>query len=377
MAGDGTAIVGVPTSTAAFVGASASGPIDTPQSIFSWSDYQATYGGLDGGELGYAVRSFYSNGGGEAWIVRTRSADPSALEGEPDVRTGLYALDGVDLFNLLCLPDLRRLEGGAWLEVATAASAYCGRRRAFAILDLPAAIATVAAAEAWARTVPPALGSANNANAAAYWPEPQVPDPPDGDSLRAIAPSGIMAGLYAQTDIQRGVWKAPAGIETVMSDVARLTITLNDSENGRLNPLGLNALRQFPLYGCVAWGARTLQGADGLQSDWKYVPVRRLSLFIEESLSRGLRWTVFEPDAEPLWSAIRLQTDSFMTGLFRDGAFMGASANEAFFVKCDSSTMTPTDIQNGIVNLIVGFAPTRPAEFVILTLQLQAATVAD
>lgn len=377
MAGDGTAIVGVPTSIAAFVGACAAGPINTPRNIFSWSDYEAAYGGLDDGELGQAVRGFYQNGGGEAWIVRTDSADPSALAGEQGARTGLYALDGVDLFNLLCLPDLRRLEGGAWLDVATAASAYCGGRRAFAILDLPAAIATVAEAEAWARTVPPALGSANTANAAAYWPEPEVPDPLAGDSLRAIAPSGIMAGLYAQTDAQRGVWKAPAGIETTMSDVAGLTVKLNDNENGLLNPLGLNALRVFPVYGFVAWGARTLQGADALASDWKYVPVRRLTLFIEESLSRGLQWTAFEPNAEPLWSAVRLQAEGFMADLFRQGAFMGMTANEAFFVQCDSSTTTPADRAAGIVNLIVGFAPTRPAEYVILTLQLLAAAVAD
>jgi uncharacterized protein len=376
MGGEGATIVGVPTSIAAFVGACAAGPLETPRNIRSWSDYEEAYGGLDGGELGYAVRSFYLNGGGEAWIVRTNSADPPALAGEQGARTGLYALDGVDLFNLLCLPDLRRLQGGAWLDVATAAAACCARRRAFAILDLPAAIATVAEVEAWARTVPSTLGSANNANAAAYWPEPQVPDPLAEDSPRAIAPSGIMAGLYAQTDARRGVWKAPAGLEATMSDVLQLTVALTDAENGLLNPLGLNALRDFPVYGFVAWGARTLQGADVLASEWKYVPVRRLTLFIEESLYRGLQWTAFEPDAEPLWSAVRLQAGSFMTDLFRQGAFIGTTASDAFFVQCDSSTTTPDDIAAGIVNLIVGFAPIKPAEFVVLSLQLQAA-VAD
>jgi phage tail sheath protein FI len=373
MGGGGASIVGVPTSIAAFVGHCGSGPLDSAGKVSSWSHYEALYGGLDGGELGYAVRGFYLNGGGDAWIVRTATADAPALIGEQEPRTGLHALEQVDLFNLLCLPGLRRLDGGAWLDAATAAAACCGGRRAFLILDLPAAVATIKQAEAWARTVAPALGSANTANAAAYWPEPLMPDPLAGNAPRAVAPSGIMAGLYARTDARRGVWTAPAGIEVAMSDVLDLTVRVTDSENGVLNPLGLNVIRSFPVYGNVPWGARTLQGAEPLASDWKYVPVRRLALFIEESLCSGFQWTVFEPNAEPLWSAIRLAANAFMTDLFRNGALMGATAKDSFFVQCDAATTTWTDIDSGIVNLVVGFAPVRPAEFVVLGLQLQAA----
>lgn len=368
MGGGATNIVGVPTSIAAFVGRCGTGPLDTPVRIGRWADYEASFGGLDGGELGYAVRAFYLNGGGEAWVVRTEDAP-----GDEARRTGIYALEAVDLFNLLCLPDLRLIDAAAYLDSATRAAAYCRGRLAFLILDLPATTATVAAAESWMETVAPALGSPNIGYAAAYWPEPMVPDGLEGDAPRAVGPSGMVAGVYATTDAQRGVWKAPAGIEAALAEVIELSVLLTDAENGILNPLGLNVLRTFPVYGSVVWGARTLAGADLLASDWKYVPVRRLALFIEQSLARGLKWTVFEPNAEPLWSAVRLQADSFMSDLFRQGAFMGASPQDAYSIQCDATTTTPTDIEAGIVNLIVAFAPVEPAEFILLQIQLQAA----
>ena len=370
--GVGGAIAAIPTSVAAFVGRCGSGPLDTARKISSWSDYQALYGGLDGNELGYALRAFYINGGGDAWVVGTETGDAAALIGAEAARSGLYALDAVDLFNLLCLPDLRRLDGPAWLDAATAAAAYCTARRAFLLADLPASVASATEAQAWAETVPSTLGSANNANVAAYWPEPLMPDPLAGEAPRPVPPSGIMAGLYALTDSNRGVWKAPAGIDLAMADVVDVTVVLTDSENGILNPLGLNALRKFPVYGIVPWGARTLQGADQLESDWKYVPVRRLALYIEESLCRGLQWVAFEPNDEATWSEIRLQASAFMTDLFRQGAIVGATVDDACLVRCDSTTTTPADIESGIVNLLVLFAPIQPAEFIVLQIQLAA-----
>jgi len=151
--------------------------------------------------------------------------------------------------------------------------------------------------------------------------------------------------------------------------VRELSYKLTDGENGQLNPIGVNCLRTFPVIGNVVWGARTLEGADLLASEWKYVPVRRLALFIEESLYRGTQWVVFEPNDEPLWAQIRLNVGAFMHNLFRQGAFQGTSPREAYFVKCDGETTTQNDIDLGIVNILVGFAPLKPAEFVIIKIQ--------
>jgi phage tail sheath protein FI len=182
-------------------------------------------------------------------------------------------------------------------------------------------------------------------------------------------PCGTVAGIFARTDTQRGVWKAPAGLDAALVDAPKLSVPLTDDENGELNPLGVNCLRAFPVYGRVVWGARTLRGADQLADEYKYIPVRRTALYIEESLYRGLKWVVFEPNDEPLWAQIRLNVGAFMHNLFRQGAFQGTTPREAYFVKCDKETTTQNDINLGIVNVVVGFAPLKPAEFVIIKLQ--------
>ena len=193
---------------------------------------------------------------------------------------------------------------------------------------------------------------------------------PGGDSPATLfAPSGVVAGVYATTDSARGVWKAPAGTAATLAGVQSLVYKMNDSENGLLNPLGLNCFRTFPVYGSVLWGARTLVGADAMTNQWKYVPVRRTALFIEESLYRGTQWVVFEPNDEPLWAAIRLNVGSFMQNLFLQGAFQGTTPTQAYFVKCDSETTTQADIDLGIVNILVGFAPLKPAEFVVIQIE--------
>jgi phage tail sheath protein FI len=171
------------------------------------------------------------------------------------------------------------------------------------------------------------------------------------------------------------VWKAPAGTEATLRNAQRLEYRLSDAENGVLNPLGINCLRTFDVYGNVSWGARTLDGSDQQASEWKYVPVRRLALYLEESLFRGTKWVVFEPNDEPLWAQIRLNVGAFMHNLFRQGAFQGATPREAYLVKCDKETTTQTDINNGVVNILVGFAPLKPAEFVIIQIQQLAGQI--
>ena len=215
----------------------------------------------------------------------------------------------------------------------------------------------------------------NSQNAALFFPRLRQPNALRENQLDTFAPCGAVAGVFSRTDVQRGVWKAPAGIEATLVGTAALTTKLTDGENGQLNPLGINCLRSFPVIGHVVWGARTLEGADRLASEWKYIPVRRLALFLEESLFRGTQWVVFEPNDEPLWAQIRLNIGAFMQNLFRQGAFAGRTPSEAYFVKCDKETTTQNDINLGIVNIVVGFAPLKPAEFVILKIQQMAGQI--
>jgi len=153
-------------------------------------------------------------------------------------------------------------------------------------------------------------------------------------------------------------------------------VPLTDGEIGQLNPIAVNCLRALPATGRVVWGSRTGEGADRLASEWKYIPVRRTALFIEESLYRGTQWVVFEPNDEPLWAQIRLNVGTFMNNLFRQGAFQGQTPREAYFVKCDKETTTQADIDLGIINIHVGFAPLKPAEFVVIRLQQIAGQLA-
>lgn len=298
----------------------------------------------------------------------------AGLIGDPGLFTGIYALDKVDLFNLLSIPDATRANPGnpAALDTAvdpnaifSAAIALCDRRRAFLLIDPPPNVNTVSAAVDY-KTSGLVV---HDPNGATYFPRLRLPDPLNNFQLRTFAPSGVVAGLYARIDGTRGVWKAPAGTEATLNGVQGMVYKLTDAENGVLNPLGLNCFRSFPVYGSVSWGARTLVGADADANQWKYVPVRRTALYIEESLYRGTQWVVFEPNDEPLWAAIRLNVGAFMQDLFRKGAFQGKTPSDAYLVKCDKETTTQDDIDRGIVNILVGFAPLKPAEFVIIQIQ--------
>jgi phage tail sheath protein FI len=278
---------------------------------------------------------------------------------------GMYALDTVDLFNILCIPRAALLDNAAMTAVVDRAIAYCEAKRAFFLLDLPQSVDQVAEVKDWLD----AHGSFRHRNAALYFPRLQIPDPLNEYRLRSAGTSGTIAGIYARTDSERGVWKAPAGIDAVVRGIGAFDLKLTDAENGTLNPLGIDCLRSFPVYGNIVWGARTTLGADQLGSEWKYVPIRRLALFLEESLFRGTKWVVFEPNDEPLWAKIRLNVGAFMTSLFRQGAFQGTNPKDAFFVKCDGETTTQDDRNKGIVNILVGFAPLKPAEFVVISIQ--------
>ena len=513
-------IAGVPTSVTAFVGRALSGPADDPVTLYSFADFERQFGGLwRESLLGYAVRDYFQNGGGQAIVVRVFNPDTTAsaadgihlvgaglakelvlaavspgawanvygfavevptevdddvlaalgsgvtaadvfhvkigtwsvvdgdieiataeqhlnvtviessrrvdrvlenasrifrvhtlpagvpseavgpgddpltatpeatwIEGNDGVvlstgvvlgsqaaKTGLYALENADTFNLLYIPPyLGGTEpsdvGG---DVVTAAATYCHDRRAVLLLDAP--YAWDDAADPLDSTVDvddlrALVGSARD-HTAVYFPWLTRSDILRGGQLRSFPPGGTVAGVIARTDATRGVWKAPAGLEASLTGVTALTVPLTDGENGSLNPKAVNCLRTMSSAGHVVWGARTLAGDDNLASQWKYLPVRRLALHIEESLFRGTQWVVFEPNDEPLWAQIRLNVGAFMHGLFRKGAFQGQTPRDAYLVRCDKDTTTQDDINRGIVNILVGFAPLKPAEFVIVRIQ--------
>lgn len=294
--------------------------------------------------------------------------------GPPATTYGLHLLDRVDIFNLLCVP------GETDSVTIQALQAFCFTKRAFYIVDCPqnvttAAVITSGPVGTTSGTNGPLTHTPNSSYSAYYYPWVLAPDPLFGNRPTLFPPCGFVAGLYAATDASRGVWKAPAGIDAALSGVSGLQVTLTDAENGSLNPQAVNCLRQFKVYGDVVWGARTLDGNDQLGSQWKYVPIRRLAMYIETSLYDGTQWVVFEPNDQPLWSQIRLNVGAFMQGLFLQGAFQGNSPQQAYFVKCDSENNPQSSIDLGIVNILVGFAPLYPAEFVVIQIQQMAGQV--
>jgi phage tail sheath protein FI len=319
--------------------------------------------------IGYIAASTNGDDGG---AISDSQLTHSSLEGD---RQGMYALDKADLFNILCIPPLSRTADVDINTTLVNAVQYCKKNRAMLIIDPPSSWANVDSAKTGVNSLRTALGTAYSTNAAAYFPRLKMADSLQGNLTEEFVPCGAIAGIYARTDAQRGVWKAPAGQEASLSGVQAFTYKLTDAQNGILNPLGLNCLRTFPVYGNIVWGARTLAGADQLASEWKYVPVRRLALYIEESLYRGTQWVVFEPNDEPLWAQIRLNVGAFMHDLFTKGAFQGTTPRDAYFVKCDKETTTQNDIDKGIVNILVGFAPLKPAEFVIIKIQQIAGNI--
>jgi uncharacterized protein len=304
-------------------------------------------------------------------LKRDEAIDGKVTGGE--LAAGLEPLRHIEpaVVNLLCIPAAARLD----VEPAVAATttlgglvaAFCEDYRCFYLVDMPAWAGTPEKAMTWFAAYGP-----KDRNAAVHFPYLTIvnPDPAAKGALIDVPNSGTMAGLYARTDSDRGVWKAPAGTMTQLRGVvAPAGVKLNDQDSAALNPRGINAIRNLPVYGTVSWGARTLFGADAMTSEWKYTPVRRTALYIEESLVQGLRWVVFDPNDERLWSQIRLNVGAFMQSMFRQGAFQGLTPRDAYLVKCDSATTTQADIDRGIVNILVGFAPLKPAEFVIIQLQ--------
>lgn len=349
MSAERRAIQAVPMAVTAFVGQAPHGPLHTPMQVSSFAEFEQLFGGLDSSkELGYAVIQFFANGGTAAWIVRSPNND--------GLLDGLNSLDSTDDVGIFAMP------GVTSSEVISAAVAFCQRHQAFYIVDPPREAGGYSDLAQFLDT----LGIGASPDAALFYPWVKVRDPADGGSLRLSAPSGSVAGVIARTDTERGVWKTPAGTEAHLNGVAQLGNDVSAADASGLNARAINCLRRFPSTGPVVWGSRTLAGADAQASAFKYIPVRRLALLIEQSLHRGTQWAAFEPNDEALWAQITASVGAFLEGLFRQGAFAGATTTQAYFVKCDATTMTAQDIERGVLNVVVGFAPLRAAEFIVL-----------
>jgi hypothetical protein len=368
-------IAPAPTSIALFIGWAPSGPTDKAVRIASFVDYECAFGTLDDPRslLAYALYHFFNNAGTDAFALRivgagggfiaatdaafVQALNAAFVEGGP--------VAAIDTLNLICVPGLTDAAAIAMLQAKAVA------RGAFLIADCEES-ATVA-------SVPASLAGktgANAANSALYFPWVIAPDPLQDNAPRAFPPCGFVAGVYARTDSARGVWNAPAGAPANLADAVGLKVAVSEADEGKLNSLGVNCLRILagPSVVVVVWGARTLAGANAQASEWKYVNVRRLMMFIEQSIDVGIKWAVFEPNGEPLWAKLRASIGNFLDGLWRSGALVGNTPTQAYFVRCDATTMTQADIDNGVINIVIGVAPVYPAEFVIIRISQFAAS---
>ncbi len=384
-------LASVGTSTAAFLGALATGPVDEPVLVTNWSEFERTFGPLgETGHLGHAVYGFFHNGGSQCFVVNVGLPDepapaparkgkasagkgkdgggdageaaspPPSAPGEarhkalvarflgadrgPGARSGIHCLEDVDDVQLVCAPG--QTDPAVWEAVLS----HCERARyRFAILDCPLDLP-----RGGLDKLPRPRASTHGA---VYFPWIAVQDPNEGRIL--VPPSGHVAGIYARSDAARGVHKAPAG--EVIRGALGVRYRISRAEQDRLNPRGINCIRSFGDAGLRVWGARTLSD----ETSWRYVNVRRLFNMVEETIERGTRWVVFEPNDASLWARIRREVSAFLRGLWEQGALVGRTPAEAFFVKCDAETNPPESVQLGKVVIEVGLAPVRPAEFVV------------
>jgi uncharacterized protein len=337
-------IDGVGTSTAGLVGRAPQGPTNQAVVVTSLVDYERVFGGAQAGhDLYLGAKLFFENGGRRAWAVRLGGQAAAAT------RQALAALDAADDLGLLCLPGLSA--AGA----LAAAASYARSRRAFYVAE-------AASSRAATLTAVGAIAAADQGHVAAYLPRVDMPDPLQPASTTRFGPSAAMTGLPARTDLARGVWAFATGLH--LEGVVGLGSTIDAHGAALLRRSGVNALRALPGHGFLPWGARTVGSGRESGEDWKYVPVRRLALYLEQSIDRGLSWATFEPNDEPTWRRIRQVVGAFLEETFRAGGFAGTRPAEAFFVRCGSDTTTQRDIENGVVVIMVGFAPLRPAEFV-------------
>lgn len=373
------AITPAPTAVTAFVGHAPDGPLHQAEAVHSWPAFEQRFGGLAaGGSLARAVHQYFLNGGAQALVVRLPpgAATPTAwvpgLRSARQRRQGLYALDAVDGFNLLCLPPPASGQDHA-LPTWARAAAYCRERRAILLLDAPSTWVGSATTGQGLAALRAAVGPLAAAHVAVVHPRLRVADPQQPGGVIDCAPCGAVAGVLARTDARHGIWRAPVGSGASIEGVLGLNQTLTPADGERLAAQGVNALCSAAGTGPQLWGACTLAGTDGQSAAWRDLPLRRLALHIENSVLRLAPQVVFEANDEALWRRVTVAVQDFLHTLWRQGALMGTRPEAAFFVRCDRSTMSAADRRAGRLRLLIGLAPRQPAEFVHLRLSLQTA----
>jgi uncharacterized protein len=329
-----TPILGLPTSTAGFVAVTGRGPLLGP--LLSFFDFELLAIPNLGVNLPLAVRGFFENGGQRLYISRIAASDP--------LESGLAPLDAQPI-SIVCCPDEPTIP-----NAAAVLAAHCEKRKdRICILQSSQPIIPVATHQ------PPV----DSTYAAYYYPWITVASLTGGPAV-SMPPGGHVCGIYAQTDTNRGVWTAPDNV--VLLGVTAISQNVTTPESDQLNARGIDLIRSFPPQGTRLWGSRTTAREN---TGWKYVSVRRLLIFLEQSISQGTRWAVFEPNGPALWAAVSSAVQNFLATLWQSGAFKGATPQEAYFVRCDRSTMTQNDLDSGRLICLVGVAPLQPAEFVI------------
>ena len=368
----------VPTSIAVFIGLATSGVMHKPIKIKNYTAYEKHFGPPHPNyDLATSVRLFFLNGGENCFVVNI--SDKSVLGSAENIhklyQDAITSLDSVDTFNLLVITKLQidknPMTDPVYLDILAAASEYCTNKRAFLLIDpLNAWDSSENVTDHQEFNITKIRSTVIIENSASYFPRIEVQEfdsTTNTNITKLIGPAAAIAGIMARTDATRGVWKAPAGVEAALAGIKGVDLVLTNSQNDALSKEGINCIRVFES-GIVCWGARTLAGSDDLNSEWKYVSVRRFAIFLEHSIHQGTSWVVFEPNEEATWDAIRSAVNIFIMGLFKRGAFQGTTPKEAFFIKCDSSTNIQT-AQGSSMRIIVGFAPIKPAEFIILQIQ--------
>ena len=338
------------TAVTAFVGALGHGPANIAVLCEDYGGFEAVFGGQDAGTpLALAVQQFFVNGGDAAYVVRSVSADAGASS-FPALHQGIFALEEVEHFNLLCLP------GTADGSVLSAAAAYCRDRGALLLADAPAG------AETPAQVLASISGWPASSHVAVFHPWVYVEN--SAGRRQLAPPCGSVAGMLARNDAARGVWKAPAGGTARLEGVRALDAEVSEAEAAKLAQAGVNCLRMASSLGAVCWSARTRHPADHATPQLAHIPVRRLANFLEDSLVPALEWTRFERNEPALWAHIAAQAEEFMHGLFIAGAFPGESEAEAYSVRCGTDTIRPEDLGQGRVGIDLRFAPLEPGQFV-------------
>lgn len=365
-------IAGAATSVAALVGKATKGPVGKAELVHSFDDYKRIYGDIasESDSMGLSVQAFFLNGGKSAYICRLAGG----VSGSPTVSdfTAFYdnVLRRIQDISIVLMPGEYWAKNESDNPIISTTLAHCEMmKNRMAIIDPPPDLELDQASTIKGLALP------SSSYSVLYYPWVKITNPfynPETNSSAGrtltIAPSSFAAGIWSRFDEARGVWKAPAGAEAGLIGVTGLKYNIGAGEQDQYTYLGVNCIRNFPGVGPVVWGARTLSTT--ADPEWRYVPVRRTAIMIEQSIYENTQWVVFEPNDHNLWSTLRSNISNFMDGLFRRGAFQGEKTSDAYFVRCGlGDTMTQKDIDEGQVIVTVGFAPLKPAEFVILRIQ--------